>query len=151
MGVYREELRDEGRKRGARTGRRQGSVRMRGGAGRGLARAGPNRIGSPLQPVHVGHAHHLQQRADQEVEGSDVAVEDLQPVAARAQREAGGREEAAQADQPCRRSRLRGRPTRRRGARAGPRAASDRVPRPTYLSRSPWGAFWAGAPSPAAA
>ena len=49
---------------------------------------------SPLHPVNVNDPDHLEERQEDQVQGCGVLVEDLQPVAPRPQREAGGREEA---------------------------------------------------------
>lgn len=56
---------------------------------------------SPFQPVDVGDGDHLEEAEDDEVQGSRVFVENLKPVAPRLQREAGGQQEADQAERPC--------------------------------------------------
>lgn len=64
---------------------------------------------SPVQPIHVGDANHLEEGEKDEIQGGGVAVEDLKPVAPGLQREAGGREEAGQAGRPCTHTTPRGR------------------------------------------
>lgn len=67
-------------------------------------RGGTRECNSPVQPVHVGDADHLEEGEKDEVQGGGVAVEDLEPVAPGLQREAGGREEAGQAGRACTRT-----------------------------------------------
>ena len=54
---------------------------------------------SPLHPINVNDPDHLEEGQEDQVQGRGVLVEDLQPVAPRPQREAGGHEEAQQAGQ----------------------------------------------------
>ena len=54
---------------------------------------------SPLHPININDPDHLEEGQEDQVQGRGVLVEDLQPVAPRPQREAGGHEEAQQAGQ----------------------------------------------------
>lgn len=67
----------------------------------GAERQGAAGQNSPFQPIHIGDADHLEEGQEDEVHGSQVVVENLEPVAPRLQREARGRQKADQTDRPC--------------------------------------------------
>lgn len=58
------------------------------------------KLSSPIHPVNVNDANHLQESEDDQVQRSSVAVENLEPVVSGVQREVDGGEEAAQAGHP---------------------------------------------------
>lgn len=52
--------------------------------------AGPLEADSPFHPININDTSHLGEREEVQVQGSDAAVKDLEPVVSRPQREAGG-------------------------------------------------------------
>ena len=62
---------------------------------------------SPFHPININDTHDLEERKEDQVQGSRVLVKNLEPVVSRLQREAAGQEEAGQADQPWTRSHAR--------------------------------------------
>lgn len=73
----------------------------------GTLGAGGGGADSPFHPININDTHDLEERKEDQVQGSRVLVKNLEPVVSRLQREAAGQEEAGQADQPWTRSHAR--------------------------------------------